>query len=170
MRISDWSSDVCSSDLITRHGPDQWYPVGRPEYLRQCVLMILRRLVLEQIDLWQLHRIDAAVPEKEQFDAIADMRKEGLILHVGLSQVSIEQIESAQHYFPVATVQNRFNLADRESEDVLDYCERHGIGFIPWYPLAAGELAGPDSAAAKIRSEEHTSELQSLMRISYAVF
>src|SRR3546814_9025412 len=92
------------------------------------------------------------------------MRKEGLIRHVGLSQVSIEQIESAQHYFPVATVQNRFNLADRESEDVLDYCERHGIGFIPWYPLAAGELAGPD------RSEEHTSELQSLMRNSYAVF
>src|SRR3546814_11543228 len=78
------------------------------------------------------------------------MRKEGLIRHVGLSQVSIEQIESAQHYFPAATVQNRFNLADRESEDVLDYCERHGIGFIPWYPLAAGELAGPDSAAAKI--------------------
>jgi len=141
---------VATKGGLTRQGPDAWLPVGRPEYLRQCVLMSLRRLGVERIDLWQLHRIDTAVAQQEQFEAIAAMRKEGLIRHAGLSQVSVEQIESAQKYFPVATVQNRFNLADRESEDVLDYCTRHHIGFIPWYPLAAGQLAGPESVAVKI--------------------
>lgn len=141
---------IATKGGLTRHGPDQWHPVGRPEYLRQCVLMSLRRLKLERIDLWQLHRIDPEVPQEDQFGVIADMRNEGLIRHVGLSQVGIDQIEAAQKYFPVVTVQNRFNLADRESEDVLNYCEKHDIGFIPWYPLAAGELTGPDSVAGKI--------------------
>jgi aryl-alcohol dehydrogenase-like predicted oxidoreductase len=141
---------VATKGGLTRHGPDIWAPVGRPEYLRQCVLMSLRRLGVERIDLWQLHRIDAQVPREEQFQVIADMRKEGLIRHVGLSEVSVEEIEAARRHFPVATVQNLYNLADRKSEAVLDYCERQGIGFIPWYPLAAGELAAPDSVLSRI--------------------
>jgi aryl-alcohol dehydrogenase-like predicted oxidoreductase len=115
--------------------------VGRPEYLMQCVLMSLRRLKRERIDLWQLHRIDPKVPQGEQFDVIKQMLGKGLIRHAGLSQVSVAEIEAARKVFPVATVQNRYNLLDRSSEDVLNYCEREGIGFIPWYPLAAGDLA-----------------------------
>jgi aryl-alcohol dehydrogenase-like predicted oxidoreductase len=112
--------------------------------------MSLRRLGVERLDLWQLHRIDSAVPHKEQFDVIADMRKEGLIHYVGLSEVTVQQIEAAQKHFPVATVQNQYNLVDRKSEAVLDYCEAHGIGFIPWFPLAAGSLAKHDSALSKV--------------------
>jgi pyridoxine 4-dehydrogenase len=141
---------IATKGGLTRHGPDIWAPVGRPEYLRQCVLMSLRRLNVERIDLWQLHRIDAQVPEKEQFDVIADMQKEGLIRHVGLSEVSVAQIESARKHFKVVTVQNMFNLANRQSSDVVDYCEKHDIGFIPWFPLAAGELAKEGSALTKI--------------------
>ena len=141
---------VATKGGLTRHGPDIWRPLGRPDYLRRCVLMSLRRLGVERIDLWQLHRIDPNVPRDEQFDAIAAMRKEGLIRHVGLSEVGIEDIVAAGKHFPVATVQNLYNLGNRQSEDVLDYCEKHGIGFIPWFPLAAGELTGPGSLAAKI--------------------
>lgn len=129
---------------LVRHGPDVWRAVGRPEYLRQSVLMSLRRLGVERIDLWQLHRIDREVPRDEQFDAIRAMRDEGLIVHVGLSEVGVEDIEAAGRWFPVATVQNRYNLVDRTSEDVLDHCEAKGIGFIPWNPLAVGELARED--------------------------
>jgi len=132
---------IATKGGLVRHGPDVWLPVGRPEYLRQCVLMSLRRLGLERIDLWQLHRIDPAVPRDEQFDCIGQMQKEGLIRHAGLSEVRIDDITAAAPYFKVATVQNRYNLVDRGSEEVLEHCERHGIGFIPWYPLAAGELA-----------------------------
>jgi pyridoxine 4-dehydrogenase len=134
---------IATKGGLTRTGPNIWLPVGRPEYLRQCVLMSLRRLKLERIDLWQLHRIDPKVPREEQFEAIAEMQKEGLIRHVGLSEVSIEELEAARRHFPVATVQNLFNVAHRLSEPVLDHCEKHGIGFIPWYPLAAGALAQP---------------------------
>jgi pyridoxine 4-dehydrogenase len=141
---------IATKGGLTRHGPDIWAPVGRPEYLRQCVLMSLRRLNVERIDLWQLHRIDAQVPEKEQFDVIAEMQKEGLIRHVGLSEVSVAQIESARKHFKVVTVQNMFNLANRQSSDVVDYCEKHDIGFIPWFPLAAGELAKEGSVLTKI--------------------
>jgi pyridoxine 4-dehydrogenase len=130
---------------LQRPGPDQWTPDGRPEVLRKGVTGSLKRLGVERIDLWQLHRIDSSVPRDEQFDAIAKMQKEGLIRHAGLSQVSVEEIEAAQKFFKVATVQNLYNLADRSSEKVLDYCEAHGIGFIPWYPLAAGDLARPGS-------------------------
>jgi len=137
---------VATKGGLTRHGSNIWRPVGRPEYLRQCVLMSLRRLKAEQIDLWQLHRIDPTVPRDEQFGIIAEMQKEGLIRHAGLSQVSIEEIEAAQKHFPVVTVQNLYNLVDRSSEDVLDYCEAKGIGFIPWFPLAAGDLAKPGTA------------------------
>ncbi|WP_201722850.1 aldo/keto reductase [Caulobacter sp. BP25] len=105
--------------------------------------MSLRRLKVERIDLWQLHRVDPNVPEADQFGFIADMIEQGLIRHAGLSQVTIEQIKTAQQYFPVATVQNMYNLAHRVDEDVLDYCEANGIGFIPWFPLASGGLAQP---------------------------
>jgi pyridoxine 4-dehydrogenase len=137
---------IATKGGLARTGPDIWRPLGRPEYLRQCVLMSLRRLGLERIDLWQLHRIDPAVSRDEQFAVIAAMRKEGLINHVGLSEVGVEDIEAARKYFPVATVQNRYNLVNRASEDVLLYCEKQSIGFIPWAPLAAGALARPGSA------------------------
>ena len=123
---------IATKGGLTRHGPDIWAPLGRPEYLRQCVLMSLRRLGVERIDLWQLHRIDAKVPREEQFQVIAEMRKEGLIRHVGLSEVGVEEIEAARRHFPVATVQNLYNLANRKSEAVLEHCQAQGIGFIPW--------------------------------------
>ena len=148
---------VATKGGFTRHGPDVWKELGRPEYLRQCVLMSLRRLGVERIDLWQLHRIDPAVPRDEQFDVIAQMQKEGLIRHAGLSEVSVEQIRAAGKFFPVATVQNLYNLANRQSEDILDFCEANGIGFIPWFPLAAGKLAGPDSALTQIAARLHAS-------------
>jgi aryl-alcohol dehydrogenase-like predicted oxidoreductase len=132
---------IATKGGLTRHGPNIWAPVGRPEYLRQCVLMSLRRLRVERIDLWQLHRIDAKVPRDDQFGEIARMREQGLIRHVGLSEVSVDEIQAARRYFPVATVQNRYNLVDRGSEAVLDFCARENIGFIPWFPLAAGALA-----------------------------
>jgi pyridoxine 4-dehydrogenase len=132
---------VATKGGLTRHGPDQWAPVGRPEYLRQCVLMSLRRLGVERIDLWQLHRIDSRTDRDAQFKVIADMQREGLIRHVGLSEVSVDEIKAAQKYFPVVSVQNLYNLVSRQSESVLDYCERENIAFIPWFPLAAGNLA-----------------------------
>ncbi len=128
---------------LTRPGPDRWVPRGDPAYLRQCVEQSLSRLRLTRIDLWQLHRIDAKVPRDEQFQVIAEMQREGLIRHVGLSEVKVEEIEAAQRFFKVATVQNLYNLVNRQSEDVVDYCEKHEIGFIPWYPLAAGSLTQP---------------------------
>jgi len=130
---------------LLRPAPATWVPLGKPEYLRQQVILSIRRLGVERLDLWQLHRIDPGIPQKEQFDAIKAMQDEGLIRHVGLSEVSVTDIQAAQKYFHVATVQNRYNLADRASEDVLDFCEKSGIGFIPWYPLAAGDLAKPGS-------------------------
>ncbi|WP_091943897.1 aldo/keto reductase [Methylorubrum salsuginis] len=141
---------IATKGGLTRHGPDIWRPVGNPDYLRQCVLMSLRRLGVERIDLWQLHRIGPDCPREAQFAAIARMREEGLIRHVGLSEVSVEEIEAAQRFFPVATVQNRYNLVDRTSEAVLAHCEADGIGFIPWAPLDKGALAGPASALSTI--------------------
>jgi aryl-alcohol dehydrogenase-like predicted oxidoreductase len=145
---------IATKGGLVRPGPEVWRPVGRPEYLRQCVMMSLRRLKLEQIGLWQLHRIDPKVPREEQFGVIGEMLKEGLIAHAGLSEVSVEEIEAARKVFPVATVQNRYNLVDRGSEAVLEYCEANNIGFIPWFPLAAGDLAKPggtlDSIARKL--------------------
>jgi len=144
---------VATKGGLTRHGPDVWKPLGRPEYLRQCVLMSLRRLGLERIDLWQLHRIDAAVPRDEQFGVLAEMQREGLIRHVGLSQVSVEEVEAALEVLQVATVQNLYHLARRDSEDVLALCEARGIGFIPWYPLAAGTLAQPGGLLDRVADE-----------------
>jgi len=134
---------VATKGGLTRHGPDIWRAVGRPEYLRQQVLLSLRNLRVERIDLWQLHRIDAKVPRDEQFGAIAEMQREGLIQHVGLSEVTVEEIEAASRFFEVATVQNLYNVVNRRSEDVVEHCENRKIGFIPWYPLAAGSLSKP---------------------------
>ena len=144
---------VATKSGLTRHGPNIWEPVGRPEYLRQGCLMSLRRLGLEQIPLFQLHRIDPKVPADEQFGLLAELRDEGLVRHVGLSEVSVGEIEAARAVVPIATVQNRYNLGDRSSEDVLDHCEAHDIGFIPWFPLAAGKLAGPDGPVAGIAAD-----------------
>ena len=135
------STVIATKGGLTRHGPDIWLPVGRPEYLRQCVLMSLRRLEVERLDLWQLHRIDSKVPRDEQFGAMKAMQDEGLIRHLGLSEVSVEEIKAAQKVFTVTTVQNLYNLVTRQSEDVLNYCEAQNIGFIPWFPLAAGSLS-----------------------------
>jgi aryl-alcohol dehydrogenase-like predicted oxidoreductase len=136
---------VATKGGLLRTGPDRWVPCGRPEYLLQQVKMSLRHLGLERIDLWQLHRIDPKVPAQEQFGAIKAMQQEGLIRHAGLSEVSVADIVAAGPHFEVATVQNRYNLVDRGSEAVLEHCTQAGIGFIPWYPLAAGELARPGS-------------------------
>jgi pyridoxine 4-dehydrogenase len=126
---------------LARTGPDQWVPLGRPEYLIQQAHRSLRLLGVEQIALWQLHRIDPRTPRDEQFDAVRTLIDAGVIRYAGLSEVSVADIEAASKVFTVSTVQNRYNLVDRGSEDVLDYCTRHGIGFIPWFPLAAGELS-----------------------------
>lgn len=124
-----------------RPGPNQWNPDGRPEFLRENVEGSLKRLGLEQIPLWQLHRIDTKVPRKEQFEAIREMHREGLIKHIGLSEVGVADIEEAQNYFQVVTVQNRYSPAARGSDAVLEYCTDHTIGFIPWAPLGSGTLA-----------------------------
>src|SRR4051795_11354792 len=148
------SIKVATKGGFTRTGPGQWVAVGRAEYLRQCCEMSLRRLGVETIDLWQLHRIDAKVPREEQFGVLRELQDEGKVRHLGLSEVSVEEIDAAGAFFEVATVQNRYNLVDRGAEDVLRRCEADGIGFIPWFPLAAGDLARPGGAVAEI-AEAH---------------
>jgi aryl-alcohol dehydrogenase-like predicted oxidoreductase len=141
---------VATKGGLTRHGPQIWAPVGRSEYLRQCALMSKRRLGVDTIDLWQLHRIDERTDRAEQFEEMRKLQEEGHIRHLGLSEVSVDDIKEAREYFEVTTVQNLYNLANRGSEDVLEYCEEEGIGFIPWFPLAAGKLAEPGGAVAEI--------------------
>jgi aryl-alcohol dehydrogenase-like predicted oxidoreductase len=139
---------VATKAGLTRQGPNKWLPVGRPEYLRQQCLMSMRRLGVDTIDLFQLHRIDSKVPREDQFGELKKLQDEGLVRHLGLSEVSVEDIEEARRHIDVTTVQNKYNLTDRAHEDVLDYCEREGIGFIPWFPLAAGDLAKPGGPVA----------------------
>ncbi len=136
---------VATKGGLLRPGPGQWIPLGRPEYLIQQAHKSRRRLGVDSIGLWQLHRVDPTVPRKEQFDAIRSLIDDGVVRQAGLSNVTVEDIEAASKIFPVATVQNRYNLVDRGSEDVLSYCQAHGIGFIPWFPLSAGSLARPGS-------------------------
>ncbi|WMT87577.1 aldo/keto reductase [Pelagibacterium sp. 26DY04] len=135
---------------LTRPGPDRWAPNGMPDYLIGQARGSLKRLGVSQIGLWQLHRIDPRVPRGDQFAAVKAMLDEGIIANAGLSEVSIEEIEAAREVFPVATVQNRYNLVDRQSEQVLKYCEKEGIGFIPWFPLAAGNLAKPGGVLEEV--------------------
>ncbi len=151
---------IATKGGLTRTGPNVWPPVGRPEYLIQQAHKSLRNLKIEQIALWQLHRIDPKVPRGEQFDAVKQLLDEGLIAHAGLSEVSVDEIEAARRVFPVATVQNRYNLVDRTSEDVLEYCAREKIGFIPWYPLAAGDLAKPGSLLDRVAKAHGASPSQ----------
>ncbi len=138
---------------LARTGPDQWHPLGRPEYLRQECMLSMRRLGVDRIDLFQLHRIDPKVPADEQFGVLRDLQKEGKVRHVGLSEVSVKEIESAQRVLPIVTVQNRFNLTDRGSEDVLDFCTKHRVGFIPWFPIASGKLAEPGGIVDRIAND-----------------
>jgi pyridoxine 4-dehydrogenase len=141
---------IATKGGLTRPGAGSWSPNGNPDYLINAAQKSRERLKLERIDLWQLHRIDPKVPRDEQFAAIKSLIDRGVIRHAGLSEVSVEEIKAAQKVFPVATVQNRYNLADRQSEDVLDYCTEQSIGFIPWFPLAAGDLAKPGGALDKV--------------------
>jgi aryl-alcohol dehydrogenase-like predicted oxidoreductase len=128
---------------LVRTGPDQWLPVARPEYLRQEAEMSLRRLGVDRIDLFQLHRIDAQVPLADQIGVLKDLQDEGKIVQIGLSEVTVDQMKAVREIVEIATVQNLYNLTNRQSEDVLDYCTAEGIGFIPWNPIAAGRLAEP---------------------------
>jgi pyridoxine 4-dehydrogenase len=134
---------VATKGGLTRQGPDQWLPVGRPEYLAQQVEMSLRFLKTTVIDLWQLHRIDPKVPVEESLGPIAKLQQQGKIRHIGLSEVKPAEIDRARQVVDIVSVQNRYNVGDREHEDVLEYCEEHGLAFIPWYPVAAGKLAQP---------------------------
>jgi pyridoxine 4-dehydrogenase len=134
---------IATKGGLTRQGPDKWQPVGRPEYLHQQVEMSLRRLRLERIDLYQLHRIDPKVPVEESLGVLVNLQKAGKIRHIGLSEVAVEEIKRASKTARIVSVQNLFNLSDRRHEDVLDYCDQHRLGFIPWFPVAAGKLANP---------------------------
>jgi len=144
---------IATKGGLTRQGPAKWQPLGRPDYLIQQVEMSLRFLKEETIQLWQLHRIDPHTPVEESLGAIRDLQKQGKIRHVGLSEVKVPEIERARKVVEIVSVQNKYNLSDRAHEDVLEYCEKHGIAFIPWFPVAAGKLAQPggvlDAAAKK---------------------
>jgi aryl-alcohol dehydrogenase-like predicted oxidoreductase len=155
---------------LVRTGPDEWHPLGRPEYLRQEAEMSLRRLGLERIDLFQLHRIDPQVPLEDQLGVLLDLQHEGKIRHIGLSEVSLNQLRTAQRSAPIATVQNRYNLGNRASEAVLEFCQTEGLGFIPWFPIATGELTrsgGPlDGIASQLGATPGQLALAWLLRRS----
>ncbi len=155
---------------FTRTGPNKWIPVGRPEYLRQQTELSLRKLKVESLDLLQLHRIDPKVDAEEQFGVLRELQDEGKVRALGLSQVSVAELEAAGKHFTVSTVQNRYNLTDRSSEDVLRYSEENGIGFIPWAPISAGELARPggplDEAAKRLGATTSQVALAWLLRRS----
>ncbi|MET8647392.1 aldo/keto reductase [Streptomyces sp. NPDC004074] len=145
---------------FTRQGPDQWIPLGRPEYLRQQAELSLRHLGVDRIDLFQLHRIDPAVPLEDQVGELKKLQDEGKIRYIGLSEVSVDQVEDASRIADITTVQNLYNLANRSAEDLLDHATGRGIGFIPWFPLATGELAGPDGPLAALSQEYGASPSQ----------
>ena len=138
---------------LERPGPDQWVPNGKPAHLRRACEGSLRRLRVERIDLFQLHRIDDQVPAEDQLGTLKDLQAEGKIKRIGLSEVSVAQIENARKHVPIVTVQNRYSVLDRGAEDVLEYCERSRIGFIPWFPLGAGQLTAAGSKLAKIAEQ-----------------
>jgi aryl-alcohol dehydrogenase-like predicted oxidoreductase len=144
---------VATKGGLTRQGPDQWEVVGRPGYLRQCVHLSLRRLGVERIDLWQLHRIDPDIPADEQFGVMREFVDEGLVRHVGLSEVSVAEVELARRTLDIVSVQNLYNVGDRTSEPLVEYCTEHGIGFIPWFPLGNRALVGADGPVAAVAAE-----------------
>lgn len=161
---------VATKAGFVRTGPNRWHELGRPAYLRQCVEMSLRRLKVERLPLLQLHRIDPAVPAEDQLGVLKEMQDEGKIGHVGLSEVGVAELEAAREVLPVVSVQNRYSLGDRRHEDVLAYCEREGLGFIPWFPLDAGRLAEPggpvDEAANRLGATHAQVALAWLLRRS----
>ena len=144
---------IATKGGFERPGPDRWVENGKPEHLRSACAGSLRRLRLDRIDLYQLHRIDPKVPAEDQLGTLKDLQAQGKIRHIGLSEVSVRQIQQAQAIVPIVSVQNRYSLADRGSEDVLEYCEKESIGFIPWFPLAAGRLSGPDSPVTRLAAQ-----------------
>jgi aryl-alcohol dehydrogenase-like predicted oxidoreductase len=141
---------IATKGGFMRPGPDKWVENGKPEHLRSALDGSLRRLRLERIDLYQLHRIDPKVPAEDQLGALKDLQAQGKIKHIGLSEVSVRQIEHARKVVPIVSVQNRYSVSDRGSEDVLEYCEREKLGFIPWFPLAAGRVSGADSPISRV--------------------
>ncbi|MEU0154316.1 aldo/keto reductase [Micromonospora fulviviridis] len=145
---------------LTRSGPGDWRPVGRPEYLRQQCELSLRHLGLDCIPLYQLHRIDEKVPLEDQLGELALLKQEGKVRHIGLSEVTVEQIEAARRITPIVSVQNLYNLADRSAEDVLDHCERNDLAFIPWFPIATGNLARPGGPLDAISTEHGATPAQ----------
>jgi len=151
---------IATKGGLTRQGPNRWAPVGRPEYLIQCVEMSLRRLRVERIDLYQLHRIDPKVPLEESLGALRDLQRAGKIRYVGLSEVTPSEIERANKTVQIVSVQNRYNLVDREHEKTLEYCERHGLAFIPWFPLAAGKLTRPGGKLDELAKRHNASITQ----------
>jgi aryl-alcohol dehydrogenase-like predicted oxidoreductase len=151
---------IATKSGLTRQGPDKWAPVGRPEYLRQQLEMSLRRLRVDCIDLYQLHRIDPRVPMEDSLGAYRDMQKQGKIRHIGLSEVTAAEIEKARRIVDVVSIQNRYNLSDREHEPALRYCEQHQLGFIPWFPVAAGKLARPGGPLDRMASRHGASVAQ----------
>jgi pyridoxine 4-dehydrogenase len=144
---------IATKGGFERPGPDRWVENGRPEHLRSACEGSLRRLRLDRIDLYQLHRIDPKVPVEDQLGTLKALQAEGKIKHIGLSEVSVGQIKHAQTIVPIVSVQNRYNVADRGSEDVLKYCEKEKMGFIPWFPLAAGQLSGGDSPIHRVAEQ-----------------
>jgi pyridoxine 4-dehydrogenase len=151
---------IATKGGFTRQGPNQWTVVGRPEYLRQCVEMSLRRLKLERIDLYQLHRIDPQVPVEDSLGELKKMQKEGKILHIGLSEVSVKEIERAQKTVAIVSVQNKYNVADRTHEGVLHFCEKHHLGFIPWFPMEQGKLNKPGSVLERAAQSHNATTAQ----------
>jgi pyridoxine 4-dehydrogenase len=144
---------IATKGGFERPGPNKWVENGKPEHLRAACEGSLRRLRLERIDLYQLHRIDPKIPVEDQLGALKELQSEGKIKHIGLSEVSVRQIQSAQKIVPIVSVQNRYSLADRGSEDVLNFCEREKMAFIPWFPLAAGKLSGADSSISHLAAQ-----------------
>jgi pyridoxine 4-dehydrogenase len=151
---------IATKGGLTRSGPGDWRAVGRAEYLRQCVEMSLRRLAVERIDLYQLHRVDAKTPIEESLGELKAMQDEGKIRHIGVSEVDVATITRMREIVDVVSVQNLYNLTDRQHEDVVDYCDREGLGFIPWFPLATGRLADSGGPLAKIAAEHGASPSQ----------
>jgi aryl-alcohol dehydrogenase-like predicted oxidoreductase len=151
---------IATKGGLTRQGPDQWLPVGRPEYLRQCVELSLRRLRLDCIELYQLHRIDAKVPVEESLGALKDLQKAGKIRHLGLSEVSVAEIERARKVVSIVSVQNIYNLGDRRHDDVVTYCEKQRLGFIPWFPMAGGDMLKPGGPLDTVARRQRASVSQ----------
>ena len=144
---------IATKGGLTRPGPDQWVENGKPEYLEKCILNSLKRLKINCIDLYQLHRIDSKVPMEESLGVLKKFQAQGKIRHIGLSEVSVAQIERARKFVPIVTVQNLYNVENRQSEEVLNYCEKHKLGFIPWFPIASGDLAKNGGKLSSIAKE-----------------